>query len=212
MARHAHRFAALMPATSLGARISVALREPHCERSQTHSRRLWKRERFSTRASFMFVGSANVLRKPRGCCFHGWKYWAIERQERLERRQRHVAFRSPSSKTGRPSLSMELSDEVLTALIVGGLGTIAGIGLLAFTEVQGERGKARGRREPCVECRGDGQVACGYCQGRGKLGFGQYEKECSYCKGRSTVVCLNCGGSGLQPRYLDRIRPEDLMD
>ncbi|KAK4533209.1 hypothetical protein CCYA_CCYA16G4091 [Cyanidiococcus yangmingshanensis] len=107
---------------------------------------------------------------------------------------------------------MQMDNGTLAAIVVGAVGVFVGVGILAFTEAQGERGKARGRTEPCVDCLGNGQVACGYCQGRGKLGFGQYEQDCSYCKGRGMVACLNCGGTGLQPRYLDRIRPEDLMD
>ena len=38
------------------------------------------------------------------------------------------------------------------------------------------------------------------------------EKVCSLCSGRGVVVCDNCDGTGIQPRYLERYSPDDFMD
>ena len=36
--------------------------------------------------------------------------------------------------------------------------------------------------------------------------------QCSACDGRGVVVCDNCQGTGIQPRYLERYSPDDFMD
>jgi len=38
------------------------------------------------------------------------------------------------------------------------------------------------------------------------------EKVCQRCAGRGVVVCDNCQGSGIQPRFLERYSPDDFMD
>jgi len=38
------------------------------------------------------------------------------------------------------------------------------------------------------------------------------ESVCEACDGRGVVVCDNCQGSGLQPRFLERYSPDDFMD
>jgi hypothetical protein len=35
---------------------------------------------------------------------------------------------------------------------------------------------------------------------------------CINCDGRGVIVCDNCQGSGLQPRFLERYSPDDFMD
>merc|ERR1712070_1075878 len=37
------------------------------------------------------------------------------------------------------------------------------------------------------------------------------ESVCANCDGRGVVVCDNCGGPGLQPRFLERFSPDDFM-
>lgn len=38
------------------------------------------------------------------------------------------------------------------------------------------------------------------------------ENQCFSCDGRGVIVCDNCQGSGLQPRFLERYSPDDFMD
>jgi len=35
---------------------------------------------------------------------------------------------------------------------------------------------------------------------------------CEACDGRGVIVCDNCQGSGIQPRFLERYSPDDFMD
>jgi len=35
---------------------------------------------------------------------------------------------------------------------------------------------------------------------------------CTSCDGRGVIVCDNCEGSGIQPRFLERYSPDDFMD
>jgi len=36
--------------------------------------------------------------------------------------------------------------------------------------------------------------------------------QCIVCDGRGVIVCDNCEGTGIQPRFLDRYSPDDFMD
>ena len=36
--------------------------------------------------------------------------------------------------------------------------------------------------------------------------------QCSSCEGRGVVICDNCQGTGVQPRFLERFSPEDWED
>mmetsp|Transcript_4190 Transcript_4190/g.12996 ORF Transcript_4190/g.12996 Transcript_4190/m.12996 type:complete len:202 (-) Transcript_4190:654-1259(-) len=38
------------------------------------------------------------------------------------------------------------------------------------------------------------------------------ENVCLNCEGRGVVVCDNCRGTGIQPRFLERFGPDDFMD
>jgi len=38
------------------------------------------------------------------------------------------------------------------------------------------------------------------------------ENVCEVCNGRGVVVCDNCQGTGIQPRFLERYSPDDFMD
>merc|ERR1719326_146576 len=38
------------------------------------------------------------------------------------------------------------------------------------------------------------------------------EDVCIACDGRGVVVCDNCEGTGIQPRFLERYSPDDFMD
>mmetsp|Transcript_127876 Transcript_127876/g.232774 ORF Transcript_127876/g.232774 Transcript_127876/m.232774 type:complete len:247 (+) Transcript_127876:73-813(+) len=38
------------------------------------------------------------------------------------------------------------------------------------------------------------------------------ENICYACDGRGVVVCENCEGTGIQPRFLERFSPDDFMD
>ena len=38
------------------------------------------------------------------------------------------------------------------------------------------------------------------------------EDACINCDGRGVIVCDNCQGSGIQPRFLERYSPDDFMD
>jgi hypothetical protein len=38
------------------------------------------------------------------------------------------------------------------------------------------------------------------------------ENQCQNCDGRGVIVCDNCQGTGLQPRFLERYSPDDFMD
>merc|ERR1719231_1110496 len=38
------------------------------------------------------------------------------------------------------------------------------------------------------------------------------ESACINCDGRGVIVCDNCQGTGLQPRFLERYSPDDFMD
>lgn len=38
------------------------------------------------------------------------------------------------------------------------------------------------------------------------------ESVCVSCDGRGVVVCDNCQGTGIQPRFLERFSPDDFMD
>ena len=108
-------------------------------------------------------------------------------------------------------MEMDSTAVIAVAAAVGGLA--AGIGLIMFTERQGLRGKERGSSRKCVDCRGAGRVACGFCRGSGLIGFDEANKQtCTYCDGKGTILCKNCEGSGVQPQYLDRLSPEDFMD
>ena len=35
---------------------------------------------------------------------------------------------------------------------------------------------------------------------------------CISCDGRGVIVCDNCQGTGIQPRFLERYSPDDFMD
>ena len=35
---------------------------------------------------------------------------------------------------------------------------------------------------------------------------------CQACDGRGVIVCQNCQGTGIQPRFLERYSPDDFMD
>jgi hypothetical protein len=35
--------------------------------------------------------------------------------------------------------------------------------------------------------------------------------RCSYCDGAGSIVCLNCSGRAIQPRFLDRLSVDDFM-
>ena len=39
-----------------------------------------------------------------------------------------------------------------------------------------------------------------------------FENVCEACSGRGIVVCDNCQGTGIQPRFLERYSPDDFMD
>lgn len=107
---------------------------------------------------------------------------------------------------------MAVDPGTVAIVLVAIVGAAAGVGLVAFTERQGLRGKSRGNREPCFECDGTGKQACSFCSGTGKMGGTSTTDPCFYCEGVGTTTCSNCDGSGVQPRYLDRLRPEDFMD
>ena len=36
--------------------------------------------------------------------------------------------------------------------------------------------------------------------------------KCETCDGRGVVICDNCSGTGIQPRFLERYSPDDFMD
>jgi hypothetical protein len=36
--------------------------------------------------------------------------------------------------------------------------------------------------------------------------------QCINCDGRGVIVCDNCQGTGIQPRFLERYSPDDFMD
>ena len=38
------------------------------------------------------------------------------------------------------------------------------------------------------------------------------ENVCASCDGRGVIVCDNCQGTGIQPRFLERYSPDDFMD
>ena len=38
------------------------------------------------------------------------------------------------------------------------------------------------------------------------------QNVCVNCDGRGVIVCQNCQGTGLQPRFLERYSPDDFMD
>lgn len=38
------------------------------------------------------------------------------------------------------------------------------------------------------------------------------ENTCLSCDGRGVIVCDNCQGTGIQPRFLERYSPDDFMD
>lgn len=117
---------------------------------------------------------------------------------------------------------MEIDSNTITVVVAVVAGVSAGVGLLAWTEKQGERTAQRANQQPCVECRGAGKITCQVCKGLGKRlavvggggggGGGSKEELCSFCDGNKTTRCVNCNGSGIQPRFLDRLSPDDFMD
>lgn len=98
---------------------------------------------------------------------------------------------------------------VAVATVVLGVG--GGIGLVAWTEAQGRRTEARENVQPCAECRGETTTPCNVCNSSGKDPLDQ-TKTCTYCEGNGNIKCFNCAGSGIQPRFLDRLSPDDFMD
>jgi hypothetical protein len=36
--------------------------------------------------------------------------------------------------------------------------------------------------------------------------------QCTLCDGKGVVICDNCEGTGIQPRFLERYSPDDFMD
>lgn len=113
--------------------------------------------------------------------------------------------RCPSSST------TMLEQTTLIAVGTALLGLGGGIGLVAWTENQGKRTLQRPNVQKCVECRGQTTIPCTVCAATGENPLDK-SKYCSYCDGAGRNKCFNCAGSGIQPRFLDRLSPEDFMD
>ena len=109
----------------------------------------------------------------------------------------------------RPPAMLEQATLVAAATVLLGVG--GGIGLVAWTERQGKRTETRANAQPCTECRGETTTPCNVCNASGKDPLDP-TKTCSYCDGKALIKCFNCAGSGVQPRFLDRLSPEDFMD
>lgn len=99
--------------------------------------------------------------------------------------------------------AVEFDQNSVLAVLAAAAGVIGGIGLVAWTESQGERTEQRQNTQPCVECKGSTTTTCTVCAGTAKNPLDS-SKPCSYCDGAGSIKCFNCSGSGIQPRYLDR--------
>jgi hypothetical protein len=145
---------------------------------------------------------------------------------------------APARRAETPTAAIDST--TLLAVAVSVLGVGGGVGLLMFYERQGVATGERVNTQPCTECRGETLVTCTVCGGDGKNPLsrrpadGEAETEgnaparavasadslpgrapsdaCSYCGGEGKVRCFNCAGSGIQPRFLDRLSPDDFMD
>lgn len=122
----------------------------------------------------------------------------------------HAPLARAPSRRARRTICAPRMLEQNTVLAVGAalLGIGGGIGLVAFTERQGQRTEKRENTRPCVECKGETRVTCNVCNGSGKDPLGDKDPTrngpCSYCEGAKTIKCFNCAGTGVQPRFLDR--------
>lgn len=158
---------------------------------------------FSNTAAFLSATTLQLQKK-------NARSFPLTTQTRPKRNQPYQAAPRQKRCRCRPGVTMLEQNTILAVItILAGVG--GGIGLVAWTETQGKRTEERENVQPCTECKGEKSTACNVCKGTCKDPIDP-ELACSYCDAMGSLSCFNCGGSGIQPRFLDRLSPDDFMD
>src|SRR4051794_5701933 len=50
--------------------------------------------------------------------------------------------------------------------------------------------------EQCSDCKGQGTIDCGQCEGTGSTDAMGEDEECPVCEGTGTIECEECNGTG----------------
>lgn len=125
--------------------------------------------------------------------------------------QHRLHAKSVTSPRRKTTSTVMLDQNTLIGAATAFAGIGGGIALVLWTESQGKRTDERTNVQSCFECNGDKTTVCDVCKGSRQDPIDP-KLPCNYCDAVGRVKCFNCGGSGLQPRFLDRMSPEDFMD
>lgn len=52
-------------------------------------------------------------------------------------------------------------------------------------------------QEKCLNCQGDGKLACPNKCHHGEIWHATYKEKCQECRGKGYITCPNCHGKGV---------------